>query len=163
MRKYLSTFELFNKKDEYFICSSLRSLNDSDMINARNKDKFISYLNIKILKFKIIRFQNDRKANVIFFKNLSSDVFETERVLVVKKFEKYKLIHGQMPVLQFWVKNRYKRFNQDFSLVIRNRKNLLKFLISKTKLNGLQIRWVQEYLKLKEKNESIIKIKFKKI
>jgi len=162
MRKYLSMYDLFNKEDEYFV---FKFINRDQFINSHNKAKFIQHLNFMVKKFKIIKFQNDRKANIVLFESLISDKIFENRVITLCKFEKHFLLNGSTPTIWFWRINEYICFGQEFESIIKNKENLLNFFSKKgIKLNNVQKHWLKEYLKIiNKKNHKPISIKIKKL
>jgi hypothetical protein len=162
MRKYLSMYDLFNKEDDYFV---FRFIDRDQFINSRNKAKFTQRLNFMVKKFKIIKFQNDRKANIVLFESLDSNKIFENRVLTLSKFEKRFLLDGYSPILWFWRINDYDCFGHELSWIIKNKENLFKFFLKKgIKLTKVQKYWLREYLNISiKKNHLNITIKIKRL
>jgi len=162
MRKYLSLYELFNKSDEYFI---LKFINRKVFRAVHTKARFISRLEYIIYKFKIIKFQNDRKAKIIVFDSINSNKIIDNRTITLPKFKKRSLLNGLIPMIKMWYENNYDYTNHYFSCIVKNKKNLFKFFLENNfELNNVQKYWLKEYLKIiNKKNHRPISIKIKKL
>jgi len=160
MREYLSLWDIFDKENSYYIVTNLYS----DAFHfIDSKLSFKKYMDTVFIKFKIKKFQNDRKANVFIKMRKNNKLSLETAVITLSKFKKTNFLKGENPYIVFWFNSEYKYSIEKLDKIVKSKKELYKFALKNYYFTNHQVKWLKEYCEIKDYEKNKIHIKFKKI